>query len=258
MPRTGWSQPRSMASCACMRRGATTNRWFRRRGRERVTDPSPWPSRPMASALRLGLMTPQMLWCFRRATSGNSMCLMPAKPHGNIAIVAWSRDGRQLYAGGKSGYPRVVRRWEDGGRGRYTDIKVSNNTIMQLLPLNDGSILFGTADPAFGVIDAQGHVKTLQGPGDLDFRDAVLRLSRDGKTAEVSAINPSRTFRFNLSKRTVELDPPSDTALAEPVTNTPGLSVSNWKNEYKPKVNGNQIHLQDSRKISKHRDRARR
>ena len=41
MPRTGWSQPRSMASCACMRRGATTNRWFRRRGRERVTDPSP-------------------------------------------------------------------------------------------------------------------------------------------------------------------------------------------------------------------------
>jgi len=167
---------------------------------------------------------------------------------GNIAIVAWSRDGRRLYAGGKSGDPMVLRRWEDGGRGRYTDIKVSNNTIMQLVPLNDGSILFGTADPAFGVIDAQGHTKTLQGPGDLDFKNAVLRLSGDGKTAEVSAINPSRTFRFNLSKRTVELDPPSDTALAEPVTNTPGLSVLNWKNEYNPKVNGNQIHLQDSEK----------
>ena len=139
----------------------------------------------------------------------------------------------------------VLRRWEDGGRGRYTDIKVSNNTIMQLVPLNDGSILFGTADPAFGVIDAQGHTKTLQGPGDLDFKNAVLRLSGDGKTAEVSAINPSRTFRFNLSKRTVELDPPSDTALAEPVTNTPGLSVLNWKNEYNPKVNGNRIDLQD-------------
>ena len=97
-----------------------------------------------------------------------------------------------------------MRRWEDGGRGRYTDIEVSNNTIMQLVPLNDGSMLFGTADPAFGVIDAQGRVRTLQGPGDLDFRDAVLRLSRDGKTAEVSAINPSRTFRFNLSKRTVD------------------------------------------------------
>ena len=138
-----------------------------------------------------------------------------------------------------------MRRWEDGGRGRYTDIKVSNNTITQLLPLNDGSILFGTAEPAFGIIDAQGRVKTLQGPGELDFRAQVLRLSRDGKTAEVSAINPSRRLRFNLSKRTVDLDPSSDTALAEPVTNTSELSVLNWKNEYKPTVNGNQIHLQN-------------
>src|SRR6476646_10595645 len=47
---------------------------------------------------------------------------------GNIAIVAWSRDGRRLYAGGKSGDPMVLRRWEDGGRGRYTYIKVSNTT----------------------------------------------------------------------------------------------------------------------------------
>ena len=150
-----------------------------------------------------------------------------------------------MYAGGQYGYSRVVRRWEDGGRGRYTDIKVSNNTITQLLPLNDGSILFGTAEPAFGIIDAQGRVKTLQGPGELDFRAQVLRLSRDGKTAEVSAINPSRRLRFNLSKRTVDLDPSSDTALAEPVTNTSELSVLNWKNEYKPTVNGNQIHLQN-------------
>ena len=150
-----------------------------------------------------------------------------------------------MYAGGQYGYSRVVRRWEDGGRGRYTDIKVSNNTITQLLPLNDGSILFGTAEPAFGIIDAQGRVKTLQGPGELDFRAQVLRLSRDGKTAEVSAINPSRRLRFNLSKRTVDLDPSSDTALAEPVTNTSELSVLNWKNEYKPTVNGNQIDLQN-------------
>ena len=110
-------------------------------------------------------------------------------------LRAWSRDGRRLYAGGKFGNPlKVVRRWEDAGRGRYTDIKVSNNTIMQLLPLENGGTLFGTADPFFGLIDSQGRVKTLQGPGDLDFRARVLRLSRDGKTAEVSAINPSRTF----------------------------------------------------------------
>ena len=124
------------------------------------------------------------------------MRLMSAEFSEDLSTVAWSRDGRQLYAGGKFGYPKVVRRWDDGGRGRYTDIKVSNNTIMQLLPLNDGGMLFGAADPSFGIIDSQGHVRTLQGPGQLDFRARVLRLSRDGKTVEVSAINPSRDTSF--------------------------------------------------------------
>ena len=161
--------------------------------------------------------------------------------------VAWSKDGGQLYAGGTLGDPIVVRRWDDDGRGRYRDIEVSKNTIMQLLPLNDGGMLFGTSDPSFGIIDAQGRVRTLQGPGQLDFAAQVLplSLSRDGKTVEVRAINPSRTLRFNLSKRTVDVDPAADPSLAEPVMSTPGLSVSDWKHEYKPKVNGDQISLND-------------
>jgi WD40 repeat protein len=161
----------------------------------------------------------------------------------DLSSVAWSRDGRQLYAGGLS---KVVRRWDAGGLGRYADIGVSKNTIEQLLPLNDGGMLFGTSDPSFGIIDSQGRVRTLQGPGQLDFRaQGALRLSRDGKTVEMSAIFPSRTFRFNLSKRTVDVDPAADPSLAEPVTSTPGLSVSDWKHEYKPKVNDKQISLQD-------------
>ena len=40
--------------------------------------------------------------------------------------------------------------------------------------------------------------------------------------------------------------------MAEPVTNTPGLSVANWKNESKPTVNGSQIpeELRKSRSIT--------
>ena len=59
------------------------------------------------------------------------------------------------------------------------------------------------------------------------------------------AVNPSRTFRFNLSKRTVDVDPAADPSLAEPVTSAPGLSVSDWQNNFKPKVNGNEIYLDD-------------
>jgi WD40 repeat protein len=162
-----------------------------------------------------------------------------------ISSVAWSRDGHHLYAGGRSGDPTVVRRWDAGARGRHRDIRVSKDTMSQLQPLNNNDMLFAARDPSFGIIDSQGRVRTLQGPGQLDLTDPELRLSRDGKTVEVSAINPSRKFRFNLSKRGVDIDPAADASLAEAVTSAPGLSVSNWDDEYKPQVNGHQISLQN-------------
>jgi len=162
-----------------------------------------------------------------------------------ISSVAWSRDGHHLYAGGRSGDPTVVRRWDAGARGRHRDIRVSKDTMSQLQPLNNNDMLFAARDPSFGIIDSQGRVRTLQGPGQLDLTDPELRLSRDGKTVEVSAINPSRKFRFNLSKRGVDIDPAADASLAEAVTSAPGLSVSNWDDEYKSQVNGHQISLQN-------------
>ena len=39
--------------------------------------------------------------------------------------------------------------------------------------------------------------------------------------------------------------------LAEPVTSTPGVSVSNWKNKTKPKVNGSQIPFGNTTKCPK-------
>ena len=143
-----------------------------------------------------------------------------------------------------------MRRWDASGRGRYTDIQVSEDTIMQMLPLNDDSILFGISDPSFGIIYRKVGLERFKDPGSSAYRDPPLPLSRDGKTVEVRAINPSRTFRFNLSKRTVDVDPAADPSLAEPVTSAPGLSVSDWKNNFKPKVNGNEIYL-DDRELSR-------
>src|SRR4051794_31301386 len=114
---------------------------------------------------------------------------------------------------------------------------------MQLVPLQNGSMLFGAADPAFGIIDPQGRARTLQGPGQFDFRNwpGSLRLSRNGKAVEIGTINPSRTLRFSLSQRAVELDPLPDDTLAGPVTDEPGLSVSKWQNDDAPTVTGKPI-----------------
>ena len=62
---------------------------------------------------------------------------------------------------------------------------------MQLLPLNDGGILFGATDPSFGIIDSQGVLEHFRYPGSSTSaaRSRRLSLSRDGKIVEVTARN---------------------------------------------------------------------
>src|SRR4051794_16703012 len=45
-----------------------------------------------------------------------------------ISSVAWSADGRYLFAGGWGNNFRV-RRWENAGAGKHIDIDASNNTV---------------------------------------------------------------------------------------------------------------------------------
>ena len=83
--------------------------------------------------------------------------------NGDLARVAWSADGRTLYAGGLyvdtslSASSRVIRAWRDSGRGDHRDVEAANNTITHMLPLRDGGIIYSSADPAFGTIE--GNVR---------------------------------------------------------------------------------------------------
>jgi WD40 repeat protein len=79
----------------------------------------------------------------------------------NILVVGWSADGRYLFAGGE-GNGNKIRRWENADSGRHIDLKAAHNTVMGLLPLKNGGVLFAAQDPAFGIIDAQGGTITLQ------------------------------------------------------------------------------------------------
>jgi WD40 repeat protein len=76
--------------------------------------------------------------------------------NGNLSSVAWSAEGKTLYAGGRAyasgGNIYFIRAWAAGGRGGYRDIaRVAASGIMHILPLRDGGIIYGAFDPAFGV-----------------------------------------------------------------------------------------------------------
>lgn len=104
--------------------------------------------------------------------------------NGNVGSVAWSRDGRTLYAGGiwwSDGYYRI-RVWRDGGRGGYTDLGAATDTVMDLHALADGGIVYGAADPFWGVYDASGRRvrSALRAIPDLRDMKEKFRVSYDG------------------------------------------------------------------------------
>ena len=169
---------------------------------------------------------------------------------GNSLSVAWSADGRHLFAGGGRNN-MLAWRWDDGGRGPRQDISGAHNTVMQLVPLHDGAMLFAEAS-GFGSIHPRGDVTRLQDTGGLDLRGgpASLLVAADGKTVQVGAIRPNRTLRFALTRRQVEVDPAPDAALLAPVVQARGLTVVDWYNTSAPTLNGNPLQL-DRHEVSR-------
>jgi WD40 repeat protein len=153
----------------------------------------------------------------------------------NLKAVAWSQDGRFLFAGGEwSGHSgwNQVRRWDKGGRGAV-DIPVEDISIMEIVGLNSGSMLFLHED-GFGLIGPDTKVHQLQQSlSRLNLQShglGPLRVSADGSTVQVEAYQPRQVHRFALGKRQVDINPEADSALLGPITHdVPGLVVRNWK-----------------------------
>jgi hypothetical protein len=165
----------------------------------------------------------------------------------NIDKVAWSRDGRVLYAGGKWSVDSVnqVRRWSDGGRGAHIDISAASDTIMDLVALKSGHILFASL-VNMGLIGPDAKVTQLQGYGALELNGGgghLLRVSADGGIMQVDSWEPRHVYRFAFADRVVKIDPPPDDSLKSPITQAPELNITNWFNSTAPAVNGTPIKL---------------
>jgi WD40 repeat protein len=171
-------------------------------------------------------------------------------PHDrSIGAIAWSQDGRFLYAGGLWSVDNVlqVRRWNNGGRGAYVDVPVASNTIVKIIGLKSGSMLIGSSF-GLGIVSPDAKVTQLQVFGALDLSsggDRHLRVSADGGIVQIDSWIPRHTYRFALDDRLVKIDPPADDALKGPITQAPGLDITNWFISSTPAVNGATIKLQD-------------
>lgn len=169
---------------------------------------------------------------------------------GYLARVAWSSDGRYLYAGGRydRGGWNPIRRWQTDSYRRYSEFPAVTNAVMQIVPLKDGQIVYAGRDPVIGVINDQFRKKYALGPSTSDFRGNFegFRISDDATTVEFS-FEPwgQRPGRFSLQQRKLVAEPTDEAKGLSPyVMEADGLIVTDWRTSYAPLLNDKPLPLQ--------------
>jgi WD40 repeat protein len=173
--------------------------------------------------------------------------------NGNFATVAWSRDGRLLYAAGEYAVSNriPIRCWDEGGQGRPVESLVATNTVMGLKPLANGRLVVGAQDPLMALLDSRGRPIWQQQGEIADFRgqrgENSIRLSADGRTIrfgfKMRGENPAT---FSLAKWQLDLEAAVDRGLHLPVGDgVAGLDITDWIDSLTPKLNTIPLKLQD-------------
>lgn len=165
--------------------------------------------------------------------------------------VTFSSDGSYLYAGGickrlfDGGRKNIIRRWDRAGKGRYIDIPVSINTILHILPLKDGGVVFGSGEPSFGIVDASGRLALYKGNEIADLRGQYdeFQVSYDGSLVRFGYEYEGKSpVVFDAEKR--EFVDETSVRLLKPITEMKGLEITDWRHSFAPELNGKPIKLE--------------
>lgn len=162
--------------------------------------------------------------------------------------IAWSQDGTVLFAASlthRSEGQHHIRRWADGGAGAASNWPVARNIVTTLVPLPGGRLAFGSADPAWGVVDTAGQQVLFHASATADLRGSFenFKLSSDGAQVRFGyeILGQSPAVFDSVRRIFLPADSPN---LAAPHLSAPGVTVTDWKNTTAPKLNGAPLKLE--------------
>jgi WD40 repeat protein len=165
--------------------------------------------------------------------------------NGGLNSVAWSADGAALYAGGtlQDGTgTKLICRWAEAGRGQHQDLAAASRAIFDLAPLPAGGVVLGTSGPAWGVFSTRGERTRLVAGEIADYRGLLEGFRTDvaGDVVRFAYEQEGKApARFSLPERRLEME--AGAALQPPRTD--GLAVTDWKDNYAPKLGGAKLEL---------------
>lgn len=92
----------------------------------------------------------------------------------DIYTISFSNTGSKLLAGGRysDGTSVKIRIWTKNGLGNYKDIAASDNTIFSMVSGKDGTVYFGSGEPAWGLVTPDDSIKYWSARKNLDLRSS--------------------------------------------------------------------------------------
>lgn len=167
--------------------------------------------------------------------------------------VAWGPDGKTLYAGGRvadANGVNLIRRWNTDARLSFRDIAIdSKDTVMHMLALRDGRVVFATADPALGIINISGKASLIATSQIDDYRDTNkdFSLTEDGRAVWIDNKQfGQKSLYFSISERKLAPQAKPGAKWLRPVTENDIVRVTDWFNSREPKIDGRKLKIEDN------------
>jgi WD40 repeat protein len=176
-------------------------------------------------------------------------------PDSLLYEVCWSADGTELYAAGHLNKPDirdrgyVIRRWADGGSGHYQDLPVAGNSIVDLISLRDGSLLWASTGPDWGILRFPEQPYLIRSSEHIKFEDAIKGHLRSNSTGDMVVFTGSNgtQYNFNVKSRLLASDP---MALDTYTDDAAGLKIEDWVFSPAPLLNGDKLNFLETGEYS--------
>ncbi len=175
----------------------------------------------------------------------------------NVSSVAWSSDGKRLWAAGTYTFEgkRQMRAWDEDGRGTGTNYPTgSENTVRELMTCKE-LVGYVASDPGMGRIDRNGQSINWVGSAQVDMRRKLadaFTVAPNGMQVRFGLdYGGDKPVVFDIADGTlVEAVDPRQGFLAPRIE---GLDIKDWKDNRTPTMRGQPLKLkqyEDSRALA--------
>lgn len=171
--------------------------------------------------------------------------------NGTVSHLSFTADGTRLIGSRFADklvdttagrWVKIIRIWEEGGRGKHTDIKLlPKNIVEDIKPLPNGNLVIMGAYPHLIVVDSLGIPVWQYEAGNNDYYAGVntkhLKVSHAG--SNISFTPQFETpLTFDLSDRLLHNE---NTLFPSMTDSAMGVKVTKWNDQGRPVINGDTI-----------------